>query len=292
MRKPGKKCKREVAFQDGTVATEPGLPLPSVHYPGFYGAFFGFSESADSEIYLCSCATIAVENYIQFRLDEENRRNSDPEKNFILSKTKFPQKLVRRLMKDGTSPDHGVIDRIRFRGGICHECNTITPLYGYCVPMYGGAFEQKYGWYINKQSFEYGVMPVSFKVLQDSCPDEVFSANDLDKNEFIAKYSALPDHELIVLQARDGEFKKKTRKIQNIIENEVRVKFGFKKVGEAWANETLLYQLVSEILPAEKLIRHIVKGETPVTPDIAQRMERILGVPASFWKNLEQQYRR
>jgi len=41
-----------------------------------------------------------------------------------------------------------------------------------------------------------------------------------------------------------------------------------------------------------KEIRSIVKGETPVTPDIAQRMERILGVPASFWKNLEQQYRR
>jgi len=40
-----------------------------------------------------------------------------------------------------------------------------------------------------------------------------------------------------------------------------------------------------------KEIRSIVKGETPITTDIAQRMERVLGVPASFWKNLEQQYR-
>ena len=40
-----------------------------------------------------------------------------------------------------------------------------------------------------------------------------------------------------------------------------------------------------------KEIRSIVKGETPVTADIARRMERVLGVPASFWKNLEQQYR-
>ncbi len=40
-----------------------------------------------------------------------------------------------------------------------------------------------------------------------------------------------------------------------------------------------------------KEIRSIVKGENPVTSDIAQRMERILGVPETFWKKLEQQYR-
>ena len=38
-------------------------------------------------------------------------------------------------------------------------------------------------------------------------------------------------------------------------------------------------------------ISSIMKGEVPITDKIALRMERVLGVPASFWKNLEQQYR-
>ncbi|MBW1959533.1 MAG: hypothetical protein JRI63_13595 [Deltaproteobacteria bacterium] len=260
MGKPGKKRKREVAFQDGTIATESGLPLPVVHYPGFYGAFFGFSEEPNTEIYFCSCAKLAIEHYIRFRLEDEESRNSDPERNFILSKSKFPQRLVRDFIEACKPKDASIINRLRFRNDLCHECNKLTPLYGYCVPMYGGAFEQNYGWYINKQSFEYGVMPVSFKILGDVCPDEVFSANDLDKQVFIDTYSKLREHELILLKARDSDFQKKTRKIRNIIENEVRVKFGFKKVGEAWANETLLFQMISEILPDEELIRHYRPG--------------------------------
>ncbi len=54
---------------------------------------------------------------------------------------------------------------------------------------------------------------------------------------------------------------------------------------------------MSEVEFAERMaadvkeIRRLVKGEAPVTADIAQRMEGVLGVPASFWENLEQQYR-
>ena len=50
-------------------------------------------------------------------------------------------------------------------------------------------------------------------------------------------------------------------------------------------------ELAGKMAADVKEIRSIVKGETPITTDIAQRMERVLGVPASFWKNLEQQYR-
>ena len=40
-----------------------------------------------------------------------------------------------------------------------------------------------------------------------------------------------------------------------------------------------------------KEINSILQGDAPVKEDLALRMERVLGVPASFWKNLEQQYR-
>lgn len=103
MGKSSKYRGREVAFKDGTIAIESKLPLPVVYYPGFYGVFLGFSKKTNSEIYFCSCTKVAIENYIRFRLEDKSFPNSDPEKSFILPKSKFPQKLVRG--QRGQSPD-------------------------------------------------------------------------------------------------------------------------------------------------------------------------------------------
>ena len=207
-------------------------------------------------MFFCSCSKLAITNYIRFRIDYNTRINSDPQRNFILSKAKFPQQIVKKLIEQDEKAGQEVIDKLNFKDEICHECNKQTPTYSYCHQMYGGVFEQNYGWYINKQSFEYGVMPVSFKILEDVCPDEIFSLLDIGKKDFLAKYNGLSETDLILAQARDSDFQKATRRMRKIIENEVRVKFGFKKVGEAWANETLLYQLVCEIFPKEKIYRH------------------------------------
>lgn len=251
-----KKHTKEIAFQDGITATEVGLPLPNVYYPGNYGAFFAFSKDDNSEIFFCSCSRYAITNYIRFRIEYENQLNSDPQRNYILSKSKFPQHVVKELMQQNQKAGKEIINKLNFKDKICHECNKQTPKYNYCHPMYGGVFEQNYGWYINKQSFDYGVMPVSFKILEDICPDKVFSLLDIGKKDFLAKYNGLSEIDLIMAQAQDSYFQKATRKIRNAIENEVRIKFGFKKVGEAWANETLLYQLVCEIFPEQKILRH------------------------------------
>ncbi len=40
-----------------------------------------------------------------------------------------------------------------------------------------------------------------------------------------------------------------------------------------------------------KTINLIVKGTAPITPETALHFERVLGTPASFWNNREQQYR-
>ena len=39
-----------------------------------------------------------------------------------------------------------------------------------------------------------------------------------------------------------------------------------------------------------KTINEIVKGKSAITPETALQLERVLGVPASFWNNLEQNY--
>lgn len=40
-----------------------------------------------------------------------------------------------------------------------------------------------------------------------------------------------------------------------------------------------------------KHVNGMIKGKAPVTEETALRLERVLGVPASFWQNLELQYR-
>ncbi|MCL4440487.1 MAG: HigA family addiction module antitoxin [Firmicutes bacterium] len=40
-----------------------------------------------------------------------------------------------------------------------------------------------------------------------------------------------------------------------------------------------------------KTINEIIKGKAMITPDTALQLERVLGIPASFWQNREQNYR-
>ena len=235
---------------------ETGLPLRHVHYPGFYGAYFAFSDELNSQKYFCSCTKKSIENYIKFRLNYNDHNNVDPLKTSILSCAHFPYDIVIELFAKKVKEDETIIEYLEFKDGICHECNKQTPNYAYCHPMYGGTFVQNYGWYINKQSFEYGIEPVSFKILEELCPDEVFELIEIGKNDFLSLYDKYSDLDLIMVKEYDPEYRRYTKGIRKVIENEVRVKFGFKKVGEAWANETLLFQLVCELFPDKRIIRN------------------------------------
>ena len=42
---------------------------------------------------------------------------------------------------------------------------------------------------------------------------------------------------------------------------------------------------------SEKHISKLINGEVQLTPDVAVRLETVLGVPARFWSNLEAIYR-
>lgn len=41
---------------------------------------------------------------------------------------------------------------------------------------------------------------------------------------------------------------------------------------------------------AKKTINEIIKGKAPITPETALKLERVFGLPAHFWNNLEQNY--
>jgi len=40
-----------------------------------------------------------------------------------------------------------------------------------------------------------------------------------------------------------------------------------------------------------KLVHEIIKGEAPITPEIALQLESVLNVPATFWLERERRYR-
>ena len=41
----------------------------------------------------------------------------------------------------------------------------------------------------------------------------------------------------------------------------------------------------------KNIVNEIIKGKAAITPETALQFERVLGVPASFWNNLEHDYR-
>lgn len=41
----------------------------------------------------------------------------------------------------------------------------------------------------------------------------------------------------------------------------------------------------------KKTVNEIIQGKASITPKTALQLERVLGVPSSFWINREQQYR-
>jgi len=268
---------KEISFKENTIAKE-NLPLPIVLYPGHYGAFFAFKETENSKPYFCACSYEAIENYIRIRQIQPKYLNSDSRRMYILDTHNFPASIVEDLMNNHLA-EKDVIHQLHFDEKICHECNLQTPLYRYCHEMYGGVFKQNYGWYIAKQGFEWGYDRNTNKiVIPEACPDDLLilieetefnktrekmnvltdsirqletgssNLNELEKQEFGFKI-----RERIQLSKN---FSKHHRKINNVIENEVRIKFGHKKVGEAWTSETILYYMVTKLFPDLTIHRH------------------------------------
>jgi hypothetical protein len=178
-----KKIKKPVAFENNTV-TEEDLPYPIVYYPGFYGTFFAFKSDSDAPLVFCSCAKVAIENYVMLRLSRPIYQNIDPLRMFILDSFEFPYALVSGLMSCNPAVGSEVIDHLRFEHRLCHKCNQAVPSYLYCHDMYGTSFIQSYGWYMRQAYFRLGIWPYGEEYLPEICPtefqNEIASIKDIE----------------------------------------------------------------------------------------------------------------
>ena len=121
--------------------------------------------------------------------------------------------------------------------------------------MYGSAFKQAYGWYINKQGFEFGISMFN-GLLKNECPSEIQIILNEEPNytqKEISDLFELNPKEAINLQKKTAQ---KSRKIWKVIENEIRIKLNVKKIGEKWTNENILYNNLKSIFKNYEIIRH------------------------------------
>ena len=51
-------------------------------------------------------------------------------------------------------------------------------------------------------------------------------------------------------------------------------------------------ELAASMGVTEKHVSSVVKGKSPISRNIALKLERLLGIDAAFWRNLERSYRR
>lgn len=249
--------------QEKGITSVENLPYPIVHYPNFYGHFISFQAEKDQPIYLCSCTKNALENYFKIHDDFFKIFKS------IMtafegagSKPDFSKALLTDLRRKKTKTSKDFLENVQYQKSICHECNGKLPTFRYSGG-YGSTFEQNYGWYLYKQAYEYGVNSKGNIRLVDYCPQEVRDLVTVtnDEIELIElEYQEL--RKVNEYKARDFIYKaheplrKQQKRIMDYIENIVRDKFGHKKIGEAWINETMLYYIVSTLYPEKNILRH------------------------------------
>jgi hypothetical protein len=179
------------------------------------------------------------------------------------SRGDFPKLFLTELRRKKTKSAQEFLENINYTKSICHECNGKLPTFRYTSSYYGSTFEQNYGWYLYKQAYEFGVDRVGNIKLVDFCTQEILDLviiSDAEIEQIELEYKALSRVDKIrkrnYFHDKFQPLRKQQKLIMDYIENIVREKFGHKKIGEAWINETMLYYIVSTLFPDKIILRH------------------------------------
>jgi len=250
------RTKRTPRIANGDVVSE-NLPLPWVHYPGSYGTLIAYSEFEESEPCFCSCSIPLINNYLELRRVYPEPLNANKLRMAHLAVPYFPEFAAKRSTEPGFTP----LQDLTFKEGVCHRCNQITPSLRYCLEMYGTAFVQCYGWYINQVFLRLGILRWGMIALEGVCPDEVLEKVYLFKvlqQEMRDGAPADPWErtKYFHLRRNDRTNAQAKRAITRIAEDEARLEFGFRKVGEGWISESILAALVQRIFYGRPMLRH------------------------------------
>ncbi len=272
-RRPRKVPLPPVALKSPVVKED--LPLRWVYYPEHYGTFIGFAKTANSKPVLCACTEGAVRNCLALALAGVRTQiyHRGDLRVLRLPSQDFPSRLVRVALGKDVDP----MTWLRFESKLCHRCNVATPSLRFCHEMYGEKFKQGYGWYINQAAYRLGANPVwpqciddvtpeeivtkitELKRLQDRKPETRTKVLDVSKDSphFVEEVGGWPA-EVFADPESEKELQRSAarlrRELQNYFENIAREEFGFRRVGEGWVSESLLFKIVCRVLPETETI--------------------------------------
>ena len=222
------------------------LPFPVVYYPGLYGTFLGFAEDVGTPVYFCECERKAIENFFKLE-DMTMERPISSDMAGLAMELDFPKTLIDEIKE---SRYVVVGEHLRFKERLCFHCNKTIPKKKYCLPMYGEQFAQTYGWYKNQEFYHLGLSrrsPWNSKMIEEDCPPPIqealkqiieLSMNGNNGNETQQLIAELHNE------------------INRTVENSAREKLGFKKIGEAWVCETIMFHVLEGIYGEKAVIRH------------------------------------
>lgn len=227
---------RPVAVDGDAESWNDNLPFPVVKYPPHYGTFIGFKREPDGDLYFCSCAREAIENYVRCEYEGLTGSRQVPTLENVLN-GEFPEETKDMVQHTGINDAREIVQVLRFKEGLCHVCNAVVPKQRYCHEMYGTVFRQNYGWYVYKKAYEYGICkPKSNTLLADtlfdSLPGEIIDVVD--------------DDLLDELEAKVDRFKQlrqkrwdRSREIEDAKKNEIqelREELGYERGSKAYYN--------------------------------------------------------
>lgn len=237
----------------GDIVYEESLLYSWVMYPNFYGAFMMFSTSENGPWHFCACARAGLENLMQLNRLHPLTENTDPLRMASIDSFNVPDYAAAIALKYPSNP----LDYFMFQEKLCHRCTLQQPTKKYCHEMYGGTFDQLYGWYIAQARLRHGLNSIGSEYLPEICDQETVEL--ADRMQVIAQtlygepFQELDDDEVRNLKKQLSSSK---RKLTNKFVNIARKEFGYRNVGEGWVSETTVLNIVRSIFPDKEVIHH------------------------------------
>jgi hypothetical protein len=217
--------------------------------------FTAFRKSGDRVSIMCECSSVALQNFFVKIAEDFLESNSDSASYHALHSIRFhvnTDRITAAMLGDPES----MYRQFAFAEKLCHACNKITPDARYCSPMYGSAFKQYWGWYINQEAFKQLFNKNRF--IQEQYVSDTVKQLVPTIRALRARWSQMADSSATRDEKRELErhYTKLERKVENEFENIVRVRVGYRPIGSRFVSETLLYTLICELYPANKVERH------------------------------------
>ena len=254
----------------GNVVRE-ALPLPFVHYPNLYGSFLAFSETENGILCFCACAEAPLRNLLHLLTLRKPIRNANPLRTSPLPIPYVPDRIAQAALSHRQDP----LQPATFRPELCHRCNCTAPALRWCHEMYGGPFEQHYGWYIKQTYFRLGIDEKRMIFLNDICPIEYQAMIKEAKHILDTLEGEMERFNALAHSSRRGDihreekiyprnvktktmiaFRKQYTSLRaallGSIDSITRQEFGVDK----WVSETVLYQIVCRIVHPACVLRH------------------------------------